>query len=158
MYFATEDSNATRANAKPRNKFYIKQAHGTPRGLRRFPTTSTSRPTKFEYIIMATGRATVEKSLDALKSTVTSGDARIFSDTRLEHVWQAAREIEREQGARMDIRCTRRIEPFLRSLESYAPTIEVFCQGFSPMAFVWVISSICLYRLRELLNRLSRDL
>ena len=107
---------------------------------------------------MATGRAIVKKSLDELKSTIASGDARVFSDTRLEHVWQAAREIEREQGARMDIRCTRRIEPLLRSLESYAPTIEVFCQGFSPMAFVWVFSSTCLYRLQELLTRSYRDL
>ena len=84
-------------------------------------------------------------SLDQLKSTITPGDAHTFSDTRLEHVWRAAREIEREKGARLDLRFMRRIEPLLRSLESYAPTIEVFCQGFSPMAFVWVILNTDLF-------------
>lgn len=88
---------------------------------------------------MATGRAIVQKSLDQLKSTITQGDTHTFRDTNLEAVWQAAREIEQEQGARLDLRFMRRIEPLLRTLESYAPTIEVFCQGFSPMAFIWVI-------------------
>ncbi len=96
-----------------------------------------------ECNIMATGRAIVQKSLDQLKSTITHGDAHTFRDTNLEEVWQAAREIEQEQGARLDLRFMRRLEPLLQTLESYAPTIEVFCQGFSPMAFVWVIV-ICL--------------
>ena len=87
---------------------------------------------------MATGQAIVMKSLDQLKSTITPADAQVFQDTRLEHVWEAAREIEREQGTRWDLRFMRRIEPLLRSLETYAPVIEVFCQGFSLMAFVWV--------------------
>lgn len=88
---------------------------------------------------MADGRTTVKKALDQLVSTLTPEDARAFSDTRLEDVWRGAREIEREQGARSDLLFMRRIEPLLRSLESYAPTIEVFCQGFSLMAFVWVV-------------------
>lgn len=91
-----------------------------------------------DLVTMAVGRTTVKKALDQLKSTITSDDARTFSDTTLESVWQGAREIEREQGARLDLRFMRRIEPFLKSLESYASVIEVFCQGFSPMAYVWV--------------------
>ena len=87
---------------------------------------------------MAVGRTTVKKALDQLKSTITPDDARAFSDTTLESVWQGALEIEREQGARLDLRFMRRIQPFLKSLESYASVIEVFCQGFSPMAYVWV--------------------
>lgn len=85
----------------------------------------------------------MQKSLDQLKSTITQGDAHTFRDTNLEEVWHAAREIEQEQGARLDLRFMRRLEPLLRTLESYAPTIEVFCQGFAPMAFVWVVL-ICL--------------
>lgn len=92
-----------------------------------------------ECNIMATGRAIVRKSLDQLQSTITHRDTHTFRDTNLGEVWQAAREIEQEQGARLDLRFMRRLEPLLRTLESYAPTIEVFCQGFSPMAFVWVV-------------------
>lgn len=87
---------------------------------------------------MATGRATVKRALDQLKSTITSEDARTFVETTSIDIRRAAREIEKEQGARLELRFMRRIEPFLMSLESYAPVIEVFCQGYSPMAFIWV--------------------
>lgn len=87
---------------------------------------------------MATGRAITKKALDQLKSTITPDDARAFADTSLEQIWLEARKIEGEQGARLDLRFMRRIEPLLKSLEGYAGVIEVFCQGFSPMALVWV--------------------
>lgn len=87
---------------------------------------------------MATGETIVRKALDQLKSTISPEDVRTFSNTSLEDLWREARKIEYEQGARLDLRCMRRIEPLLRSLESYASVIEVFCQGYSPMAFVWV--------------------
>ena len=87
---------------------------------------------------MATGEVIVKKALDQLKSTITTEDVRMFSDTSLEDLWREARKVEQEQGTRMDLRFMRRLEPFLRSLESYASVIEVFCQGYAPMAFVWV--------------------
>lgn len=87
---------------------------------------------------MATGQAIVEKALTHLKSTLTAEDNRAFSDTTLKDIWREARQVEKEQGARLDLRFMRRIEPFLQSLESYAGVLEVFCQGYSPMAFVWV--------------------
>ena len=94
---------------------------------------------------MASGEAVVKKALDQLKSTLTPEDVRTFSNTSLEDLWREARKVEREQGARLDLRCMRRIEPFLRSLESYSGVIEVLCQGYSPMAFVWVpLRSPCL--------------
>ena len=89
---------------------------------------------------MATGKTIVEKAISQLKSTLTPEDVRTFSNTSLEDLWREARRIEHDQGARMDLRFMRRIEPFLRSLESYASVIEVFCQGYPPMAFVWVRS------------------
>lgn len=87
---------------------------------------------------MATGEEIVKKALDQLKSTLTAEDVRMFSNTSLEDLWREARNVEVEQGARQDLRFMRRIQPFLRSLESYASVIEVFCQGYAPMAFVWV--------------------
>lgn len=88
---------------------------------------------------MATGRAIVKKAIDQLKPTLTAEDARIFfATTSSEDIRLAASEIEDEQGRRLDLRFMRRIEPFLQSLESYAAVLEVFCQGYSPMAFIWV--------------------
>ena len=87
---------------------------------------------------MATGEIIVNKALEQLKSTLTPEDARIFSNASLEDLWREARKVEAEQGARLDLRFMRRLEHFLRSLESYGGVIEVFCQGYAPMAFVWV--------------------
>ena len=87
---------------------------------------------------MATGEEIVKKALDQLKSSLTAEDVRTFSHTSLEDLWREARNIEKEQAARLDLRFMRRVERFVRSLESYAGVIEVFCQGYSPMAFVWV--------------------
>ena len=87
---------------------------------------------------MATGEAIVKKALDQLKSSLTTEDVRTFSNTSLEDLWREARKIEKEQADRRDLRFMRRVEPLLRSLESYAGVIEVLCQGYSPMAFVWV--------------------
>lgn len=87
---------------------------------------------------MATACEIVKRALDRFKSTLSRDDIRTFSDTTYKELWEGAHEIEQEQGRRMDLRFMRRIEPFLVSMESYASVIEVFCQGFTPMAFVWV--------------------
>ena len=87
---------------------------------------------------MASPYDLIKRALDQFKSTLSSDDARVFEDTTYSDLWQGAREIEREQGRRMDIRFMRRIEPFLVSMESYSKVIDTLCQGFPPMAFVWV--------------------
>ncbi|MCJ1463035.1 hypothetical protein MMC07_001639 [Pseudocyphellaria aurata] len=86
---------------------------------------------------MATGQAIVTKALNDLKSSITDEDKRTFKDATLETLWKDAREIESEQGRRLALQHMRRIEPMLRTLESYATTIDTLCQGFSPMAWVW---------------------
>lgn len=87
---------------------------------------------------MMDGQGIVKKALDRFKSTLVPGDEYTFSDTTLESVWKTARDIERQQGARSSMQNMRRMEPVLQSLESYSSVIDTFCQGFSPMAFVWV--------------------
>lgn len=87
--------------------------------------------------VMAAAETTIKKALDQLKSTLSAEDARMFSDTSLRDIWLEAREIEKEQGARTDLKNMRRVQPLLQCLESYAGIIEVFCQGYAPMAFVW---------------------
>ncbi|MCJ1262293.1 hypothetical protein MMC22_002163 [Lobaria immixta] len=86
---------------------------------------------------MATAQAIVTKALNNLKSSITPEDARTFKDATLQDLWKDAREIEREQGTRLALRHMGRIEPILRSLESYSSVIDSLCQGFSPMAWVW---------------------
>ncbi|KAL8662378.1 MAG: hypothetical protein Q9202_004773 [Teloschistes flavicans] len=86
---------------------------------------------------MASAQVLVQRALDDLNRTLKPEDARFFRDTTLDELWKEMRAIEHEQGQRLDLRCMRRLEPFLKTMESYSKVIEVFCQGYSPMAFVW---------------------
>jgi hypothetical protein len=87
---------------------------------------------------MATGSLIIENAFNKLRDAITHEDSREFTNTTLEDVWSVARSIEREQEARRSLRNVRRIEPFLLFLEDYSKVIEVFCQGYSPMSFIWV--------------------
>ena len=84
------------------------------------------------------GREIIEKALLELKANVSSDDARTFETTSLQDVWHLAREMEREQTERGGSQYMRRLERVLGSLESYSGVLDTFCQGFSPMAWIWV--------------------
>jgi hypothetical protein len=86
----------------------------------------------------ASGREIIQRALDDLKTNTNADDERTFQNTSVKDVWDLARKIEQEQIKRAGLQNMRRIEPILRSLESYAGVIDTFCQGFSPMAWVWV--------------------
>ena len=87
---------------------------------------------------MATGQTIVYKAFERMKSSLSTADVRMFSDTNLADIWQEARAIEKEQGTRRELLYMKRIEGCLQSLADYADVLEVFCQGYPPMAFVWV--------------------
>ena len=85
-----------------------------------------------------TNNLTIEKAFDKLKGSLSPQDAQDFLSTTLKDVWSAAVAIEQDQAARKAMKNVRRIQPFLNTMESYSRVIEVFCQGYPPMAFVWV--------------------
>jgi hypothetical protein len=84
------------------------------------------------------GEEVIRRVLDELKTNVSIDDARLFQNTSLKDVWDLARNIQREQIERNRLQNMRRIEPVLQLLENYAAVMDTFCQGFSPMAWVWV--------------------
>jgi len=90
---------------------------------------------------MTDGQSIVKNALEQLRSSISPEDDRSFADANLRDVWAVARDIENKQAARLAMRNMARLEPILRTLESYSGVIDTFCQGFSPMAFVWVSSS-----------------
>ena len=87
---------------------------------------------------MASPSDLVQRALDQFKSTISPDDERTFEDTTYKDLWEGIRGIEQEQGRRREMRFMKRIEPFLVSMDSYAKVIEVFSQGYPPMALVWV--------------------
>lgn len=80
----------------------------------------------------------IREAFEKLKASISSEDARDFHSTTLQDVRSAVLKIEQQQAQRQSLRNMRRIEPFLKFMETYARVIEVCCQGFSPMAWVWV--------------------
>src|SRR5277367_2970117 len=73
-----------------------------------------------------------------LQTPVTSTEATSFNHTTFGDVEQALHAIEDEQAKRMSLRNLARIEPFLSWMQDYSSVLDTFCQGFSPMAWVWV--------------------
>ena len=73
-----------------------------------------------------------------LQTTVTSTEATSFNHTTFDDVEQALHAIEDEQAKRMSLRNLARIEPFLSWMRDYSSVLDTFCQGFSPMTWVWV--------------------
>src|SRR3954454_6735581 len=94
------------------------------------------------------GQDIIRRALDELKTSVSADDARTFQNTSVHDVWELARRIEQEQNQRARLQNMRRIEPILRSLESYARVMGTFCQGFSPMAWVWVRALLRIWKRR----------
>ena len=87
---------------------------------------------------MSTGKDIVLKTLEELKQDIAAVDAVSFKSTKLEDVYNEARSIEQQMGKRGSLRNMRRIEPLLETLQSYAGVLDTFCQGFTPMVWIWV--------------------
>jgi hypothetical protein len=73
-------------------------------------------------------------------ATVSTSDAREFSNTTLEDVFTAARQIETELAAKGSLRNTRRLKPFLDGLEQYSKVMEILCNGTPFLPWIWVKS------------------
>lgn len=80
----------------------------------------------------------VKEAFEKLRTSISREDAQDFHSTTLQDVRSAVRRIEQQQAQRQSLQNMRRIDPFLKFMESYSKVIEAACQGFSPMAWVWV--------------------
>lgn len=80
----------------------------------------------------------IKDAFERLSTSISRDDARDFHSTTLQDVRAAIKCIEHDQSQRQSLRNVRRIDPFLKFMESYSKVIEAGCQGFSPMAWVWV--------------------
>ena len=80
----------------------------------------------------------IKDAFERLSTSISRDDARDFKSTTLKDVRDAIKQIEQDQSQRQSLRNVRRIDPFLKFMENYSKVIEAGCQGFSPMAWVWV--------------------
>jgi hypothetical protein len=90
-------------------------------------------------------RRTFQESFDVFEKTVhrySTTDDRDFSDTTLQDVREAARQIERQLAARQCLRNMKRLEPLLNGLEAYSKVVEVLCNGTPFIPWVWVSLSV----------------
>lgn len=93
---------------------------------------------KFFYIM---ARSMIQDAGTQLQELVTRDEASVFNHTTLGDVQHALQAIEDEQARRRSLTNLRRIEPFLSWMRDYSSILDTFCQGFSPMAWVWVLLS-----------------
>jgi hypothetical protein len=89
------------------------------------PTTSTL------------ARQTIRTAFEDLDRSITSVDSRTFPRTTLQHVRQAALEIENQLAAKQSLRNMRRLAPLFNGLEHYAKVVDVLCNGTPYLAWIW---------------------
>jgi hypothetical protein len=79
----------------------------------------------------------IDRALKDFEYTVEQGDARQFTNTKLNDVREAARATERKLAAEQNARALGRVEPLIRGLEKCSPVLEVLC-GTKELAWIWV--------------------
>lgn len=94
--------------------------------------TSTTTPTTTAF----------DKALLSFKDGLTDTEKLDFSQTTIDDVLKAAKEIQEKQGKRALLRNLNRIKPYIDGLVQFSKIIEVFGQAKPEiMAFIWVYSS-----------------
>lgn len=83
-------------------------------------------------------RLSFQEAFERLRRSVSTDDARDFQSTDLQHVREAARDIERQLAARQCLRNLRRIQPLFDGLERYSKTVEILCNGTPYLPWIWV--------------------
>jgi hypothetical protein len=87
--------------------------------------------------ISALARQTIRTAFDDLDRTITPVDSRGFPRTTLQHVRQAALEIENQLAAKQSLRNMRRLAPLFNGLEHYAKAVDILCNGTPYLAWIW---------------------
>jgi hypothetical protein len=90
---------------------------------------------------MATGlqpQDIIKLAFTKFENSVSLDDARDFHLTELQHVRQAAIDIEKAQRQRGSLHNMRRIEPLLHAIERYAKPLDVLCNGTPFLPWIWV--------------------
>lgn len=92
---------------------------------------------RFKPAISSLARQTIKTAFDELDRTISPVDSKDFHATTLQHVRNAALEIESQLAARESLRNMRRLMPLFQGLEHYAKVVDVLCNGTPYMAWIW---------------------
>ncbi|RMJ17032.1 hypothetical protein CDV36_003297 [Fusarium kuroshium] len=87
--------------------------------------------------VSALARNTIRTAYDELDRTITPGDKRDFGKTTLQHVRQAALDIENQPAARQSLRNMRRLMPLFQGLEHYSKVVDILCNGTPYLPWIW---------------------
>lgn len=82
-------------------------------------------------------RLTLRDAFERFAATVTPGDKREFTNTKLNDVRDEAIKIEQQLRARRTQRYMVRLDPFLRGVEHYSKVVEVLCNGTPYLSWIW---------------------
>ncbi|KAI0129640.1 hypothetical protein BJ170DRAFT_700831 [Xylariales sp. AK1849] len=97
----------------------------------------TTRPPHACITVSALARHTIKAAFEDLGRTITPADSRDFPVATLQHVRNAALDIETQLAARQSLRNMRRLMPLFQGLEHYAKVVDVLCNGTPYLAWIW---------------------
>lgn len=87
--------------------------------------------------VSAAARQTIRAAFEDLDRTITPADSREFRTATLQHIRDAALEIENQLAARGWLRNTRRLMPLFRGMEHYSKVMDTLCNGTPYLPWIW---------------------
>lgn len=72
------------------------------------------------------------------KAQLTTKELEEFKFTSLDGLRSTIKRIQQDQEAKRRMRHMKRLEPFLKTMETYGKIVEVFANTSETLAFVWV--------------------
>jgi hypothetical protein len=80
----------------------------------------------------------IEDAFQKFEQLIRPSDDRLFKQTELEDVRQAAYIISRDQSRRKCLRNLRRIKPLFDILSKLSGPLDTLCQGTPYLCYIWV--------------------
>lgn len=87
---------------------------------------------------MANGAQMIQEAGIQLRTATFNAETASFHHTTRADVEHALHAIEDKQAKSLSLMNLARIQPFISWMQDYSGVLDTFCQGFSPMAWVWV--------------------
>ncbi|KAL9067367.1 MAG: hypothetical protein Q9157_006832 [Trypethelium eluteriae] len=87
-------------------------------------------------------QTSINEAFERLQNSISKDDQRLFNSTKLKDVYETARDVENQLGARRELRYMRRLEPFFNWLLQYSKEMEILCNGTPYLPWIWHVNSL----------------
>ncbi|KAF2231650.1 hypothetical protein EV356DRAFT_535325 [Viridothelium virens] len=101
-------------------------------------------------------QTSINEAFERLQNSISKDDQRLFNSTKLKDVYETARDVENQLGARRELRYMRRLEPFFNWLLQYSKEMEILCNGTPYLPWIWAPLRLMLHLASDFTSAIER--